>query len=161
MKLIPLSRGLFAKVDDADFAELSRFKWSAVKTKAGFYAVRTERGFEAIGRKRRCILMHRVLTQPQGRQVVDHQDRDTLNNQRSNLRVCSQSENMLNAPSHRDSVSRFKGVSLHKGTGKWAAQFRHRKLGLYPTEEAAAAAYNRAALEHSAEFARPNCLEEV
>lgn len=37
MKLIPLSQGLFAMVDDEDFDLVNQFKWSAAKTNASWF----------------------------------------------------------------------------------------------------------------------------
>lgn len=62
--------------------------------------------------------------------VVDHSDRDTLNNQRFNLRVVpSNAENNQNLGSYRGSSSRHRGVSWHQRQRKWVARCRlHGKL---------------------------------
>lgn len=160
MKQIPLSRGLFATVDDADFDWLNQWKWSALKTgrpgaKPKFYAVRTEACKEAGGR-RRTILMHRVLSGAGLGQVTDHRDLNTLNNSRGNLRATTQSLNSLNHSGHRDRASRYKGVYKHKQNPSWVAEFRGRNAGSYPTEEEAARAYDRAALAYSSDYSRLN-----
>ncbi len=47
MKLLPLTHGQFAKVDDADFETFGKFKWCAVSPRDGvFYAVRDRRQSE-------------------------------------------------------------------------------------------------------------------
>jgi len=45
-----------------------------------------------------------------------------------------------------DTIAKYThpGVSLHKATGRWTAQFRGRYFGLHDTEAAAFAAYVRA-----------------
>jgi len=85
---IPLSRGLFARVDPEDFEELSRYKWSASQSGKNFYAVRQEKG--------RTILMHRQIMAPPEGMIVDHINRNKLDNSRANLRVCSHRENTRN-----------------------------------------------------------------
>lgn len=59
-------------------------------------------------------------------------------------------------------TSAYKGVSLCRRTGRWRAQIwvggRHRHLGRFDTEEAAAAAYNAAAIEVWGDHARLNIV---
>lgn len=160
MKEIPLSRGLVAKVDDSDFDWLNQWKWSALRTvsKGGekFYAVRMQRKGEYVG-KPKMILMHRVIAETGEGEVTDHRDIDGLNNQRANLRTCSQSENSLNHKGHIDRASKFKGVWWHRKNRKWVADFRGKYIGSFPTEAQAAAAYDVTARAHSEEFALLNC----
>jgi hypothetical protein len=153
---IPLSRGLFATVDESDFAWLSQWKWSALKTgKLGttFYAVRSEK----VDGKSRMILMHRLIAGADKGSVVDHHDRDGLNNTRDNLRLCRQRRNSLNHLGHRDrSMSRFKGVWWHSQMSRWCASFRGHYLGMFITEDAAAHAYDVVARLCDPEFALTN-----
>lgn len=158
MKQIALSQGLFATVDDDDFAFLNQWKWSAMRVKKGhterFYAVRMQKRGEA--EKPKLVLMHRALTDaPQGMDV-DHCDNDGLNNRRDNLRICTRRQNMLNRPADHGSSSAFKGVSLRCDGKKWVARFMRKNLGSFETQEAAAAAHDRAAFAFDPEFARLN-----
>lgn len=88
---------------------------------------------------------------------IDHIDRDRQNNSLSNLRPCTRSMNMGNSPK-RPGSSRFKGVSMHKNSGKWTAQIKANSLkhhlGYFSDEESAAAAYRAAASRLFGEFAR-------
>ena len=160
---IPLSRGKVATVDAADFDFLMQWKWSALRTqKAGkewFYAVRVE----VIDGKQRMFLMHRVLTDAPKGKVVDHRDRDTLNNRRNNLRVCTNQENSLNTAGWdaRKRKSRFKGLWWSKSNKKWVAEFRGRNIGSFQNEEDAARAYDRTALSFAPNFAGLNFPEEA
>src|SRR5687767_1877850 len=92
MKQIPTSRGFFALVDDADYEWLSKMRWSYVNG----YAVRNGTN------------MHRLITSAPVGMDVDHIDRNRLNNQRSNLRVCTHKENMQNIANRRDVKSVYK-----------------------------------------------------
>lgn len=162
MKTIPLTRGLFALVDDEDFEYLYRFKWFVKECKhvhgpSTFYAARTSS--RASGHK--MIMMHRVILglTPGDKLDVDHINHNGLDNRRENLRVATNAQNQANYKSNHGS-SQFKGVSWHEGTSKWQAGIqKDRKstpLGCYPTEEMAARAYDEAALAQWGEYALPN-----
>jgi hypothetical protein len=155
-KQIPLSRGLFATVDDGDFEWLNQWNWSALKVgklRVKYYAVRTVRE----DGKSRTVLMHRLIGGATKGTVTDHRDGDGLNNRRSNIRVCTQASNSLNHVGHSDRAgSRFKGVYWHKQNSRWVADFRGKYIGSFGSEEDAARAYDQAAMTYSPVFALPN-----
>lgn len=66
------------------------------------------------GRKR-TILLHRHLMTPGPGLVVDHLNRNPLDNRRANLRVCTQSENILNTGVRPHNRLGVKGVTFQKG----------------------------------------------
>jgi len=89
--------------------------------------------------------------------VIDHIDGNTLNNTRSNLRFCTHQQNVWNqAKTSKKTNSIFKGVCLHKPTGKWMAYIRHKHLGLFDHEYLAAKKYDEIAKLVFGEFARLN-----
>lgn len=157
MKTIPLTRGLFATVDDEDYDALSRYRWYAHRcpNQDYFYA---RCGLPYNGGTKQ-VLMHRMilgLTDP--RVGVDHINRNTLDNRRCNLRLASKSENGGNTLKRSDNKSGFKGVSWHRAAQKWIAQTQKNGnriyLGLYDTPEQAYEAYCKAAPQVHGEFAR-------
>lgn len=160
-KRIALSGGRFALVDDDDFEELAQYKWWWVSSGPYAYTyMETPKG------KQTMVTMHRFLMGVVGQPpsvLVDHENGDTLDNRRKNLRVCNKSQNAANGRAHCDSVSRYKGVSL-KPSGKWAAQIsisgRNTYLGVFVDEEEAARTYDAAAKKHFGEFAKLNFPEE-
>ncbi|MDE2103160.1 MAG: endonuclease [Patescibacteria group bacterium] len=120
-------------------------KWTVIKKGNTKYAV------TKILRdgKIKNIYMHRlILNEPNG--VVDHIDRNGLNNRRANFRVVNSHENWVNSGPRERGKSRFKGVSPYGSNGKWRATIQvHRKwkhIGVFDTKEAAAKAYDHAAL---------------
>lgn len=152
---IPLTQGKVAIVDDADFDLVSGWKWFAVVGKKSFYAVRT---VNISKRSKLRVAMHRFLAGAHDGDVVDHIDGNGLDNRRSNLRVCSARDNARNIRARAGS-SRFKGVSFHRGVGKWQAYVAaegQRYLGVFDNEIDAALAHDEAARALHGEFARVN-----
>lgn len=162
MKQIPLSRGLFAIVDDADYEWLMQWKWFASETRGKgtgfFYAARqtphpTKKGKQAM------VYMHRaILNSPKG-MVTDHINHNTLDNRRENLRVCTNAENLRNrVKSPQCKLSQYKGAVPVKGG--WDAVIsvggRPKYIGTYETEREAALAYDRAAEQRYGEYAQLN-----
>jgi hypothetical protein len=101
---------------------------------------------------------------------IDHWDGDGLNNQRGNLRRCTESQNQRNRRirNGEKKTSKYKGVCWSAKYETWSAHIRHdnkqKKLGNFFTEESAAGAYNRAALALYGEFANINldiCLTDA
>lgn len=136
MPTIPLTRGFQATVDDEDFAALSQYGWFAQKCGGGrHYAARKD---HSGGKEKIVYLHHAVIGKFQG-MVVDHINGDPLDNRRSNLRVCSMSQNLVNS-----SQGRMPGVFTCKQTGRFGARTavegKRVFLGRFDTFELAAAA---------------------
>lgn len=157
MKLIPLTQGYFVKVDDDDFDFLSQWKWHVhMDKKLGgtFYAKR--KIWE--NKVSKDIRMHRVITNAPKELDVDHMDGDGLNNQKSNLRVCTKSENQRNQRPQKGTSSQYKGVQ--KSGKKWEAKIHvDNKVAWYKSFEneiEAAIARDKKAIELHGTFARLN-----
>lgn len=153
MRLIPIwdkdgAICAFAKVDDEDFDEINKIRWHM-----------SSKGYAKYGMN--CVYMHQLIIggSPFEGLIVDHINRDVLDNQRSNLRFATRTENLANMGSKGGS-SKYKGVGFHKASGKWAAQIQCEKvkyhLGVYSSEIEAAIAYNKKALELFGEYAKLN-----
>lgn len=112
---IELGRGYKAVIDDEDFDLVSQFMWRVTKGKSAFYA----RGYRYVDGKRISFRMHRLITQAKHGETVDHIDHDTLNNRRSNLRICSNAENCRNKRVRSDSRTGVKNVMIEScGNGQ-------------------------------------------
>ena len=155
MRLIPLSQGKFAQVDDEDFERVNQFKWCAWKDDSRFYAMRTA----LIDGKRRTILMHRFIMKCTDRNIqIDHRNTDGLNNQKSNMRKCTHQENCMNQRKIRKICSsKYKGVYWFKANSKWSVRIgiggKTLCIGYFTIEEDAARAYDAFAIKHFGEFA--------
>lgn len=159
MKIIWLTQGQFALVDDEDYGRLIKHRWHAHKNGNRYYA-RTTIVTDAGSTK---VLMHRMITNAKPTEVCDHKDLNGLNNQKDNIRNCNRSENGRNVIPKIGHSSKFKGVHFHKDTGKWVARITVGKklnyLGLFASEVDAANTYNLKAKELHGEFARLNLIE--
>lgn len=159
MKTIELTQNQAALVDDEDFEWLSRWKWYALwdNCTKSFYAARTAPRPDG---KRRHVYMHRSILGLGPGELGDHKDRDSLNNQRFNLRRCTKSQNNANGKRQRNNTSGYKGVCWHKRHNKWYAGIRYQGkriyLGAFKRVEDAACAYNDAARKYFGEFASLN-----
>jgi hypothetical protein len=159
-KELPLSQGRVAIVDDEDYEYLSQWKWCYNNGYASRGLTAAEK--RESGRKSGKVLMHReIMGHPKG-MMIDHINGNGVNNQRSNLRICSTEENAKNQRIQRNNTSGFKGVSWIKRDKKWRAVIYYngklRILGTFQIKEEAADAYDRAACELYRDYALPNFI---
>ncbi len=156
---VSLTRGLTTVVDAQDLALATEHLWRAQNGGGGkaIYAARTGTARDDDA-NRSTLFLHRVICSAERWQIVDHADGDTLNNRRSNLRICGAMQNAHNRRPNRIATCDYKGVFLSKG--RIHAQIRfdgvQRHLGTFNTAEAAARAYDAAASEYFGEFAYLN-----
>lgn len=134
MKEILLTQGKVALVDDEDFERIASHRWYAHREGNTFYAHRKSDG--------KTIRMHReiLLLRQRGRTEVDHKDGNGLNNKKSNLRICTHSENIRNSRKQSNNTSGIIGVS--RQADKWIARIKVKSqciyLGIFSTKEEAA-----------------------
>ena len=153
---VPLTQGFEAVIDASDAALVEGFNWYARVDGNTVYALRKDR----TGGHCKTILMHRLILGESCTFAVDHADGNGLNNTRRNLRYATTQQNQQNQRKSKGRSSKYKGVTLHKPTGKWLARIRvdgHlHYIGQYDDERAAALAYNARAKSICGPFARLN-----
>lgn len=163
MKTIPLTKGMVALVDDVDYDRLNNRKWYAAQYRfsGNFYAQRAVPVSKG-KRRQRTEFMHRLILglQPGDNRQCDHRDGNGLNNRRSNLRVCTATQNGQSRRKRKPGTSRYKGVCWHCGHHRWQSYIgvngKLKHIGYFDSETAAARAYDAAASKHHREFALTN-----
>ncbi len=156
-KEIPLTQGKIALVDDEDYERVNQHRWYACDHKHTFYAK------HSLNHTQKVTLHHFVLDVP-GSKHIDHINNDGLDNRRCNLRITTQSQNLMNARKRPGCSSKYKGVHWDKQTKKWHTTIKLTEkrldLGRHENEDDAARAYNKAAVLYFGEYARLNVIKE-
>ena len=155
MKEIMLSQGMVALVDDEDYDRLNKFKWH-IRTSGNNISARR---WVTQGN---AMLMHREIMglDKDNKMVVDHKDHNALNNQKSNLRVCTQQQNAFNKTPR--GKSKYLGVFWSPKIKRWCVQIKidgkpkHIGCFLKENEEDAARCYDEKAKSLHGEFANLN-----
>ena len=159
MKLIPLTRGYSAIVDDADYEWLSRWNWYADVRPHTVYVARNAR--KRSGGKK--VRMQRQILGAKPKELTDHINGNGLDNRRSNLRVCSHVQSVRNRRLPKNNTSGYLGVSFDKRSGRWRATIiiessKYLALGTFCDPLEAARTYDKAAIRYHGEFATTNGL---
>jgi hypothetical protein len=155
---IPLTQHQYAIVDPDDYPRLAKYKWHATKGRNTYYAQRKVWN----GKKELTIRLHRQVLNVPETLLVDHINRNGLDNRKANLRPATHWQNACNSPKFRPTKSRskYRGVTWHKRKNKWCARIRvkgqTKSLGYFDDEVGAAGAYDEAARRHHGEFAALN-----
>jgi hypothetical protein len=141
--------------------------WIITGSKSKYVSV--ERAIETeYSMVRERIYLHRLIVfgkdLKKSKHMVDHINRNRLDNRRDNLRMCTPNQNAANNPSHK---KKYKGVvdvrkrNLKKGFAAYiGTNGNNKNLGYYLTAEEAALAYDREAKKLWGEFAWLNFPEK-
>lgn len=145
---IPLTRGYYAIIDEADYDKVKGVKWYA----------KGKRPRKVYAWSRKYGALHRYLMDAPPGALVDHKNLDSLDCRRCNLRLADHSKNAANASIRLDNATGFKGVSWNKQKRRFEAAIKvnYRKIFLGAAQDAREAGelYERAAREYFGEFAR-------
>lgn len=171
MKILKISRGLETKIDDEDYEAIAsqdfNYRSQPLRWQATYCSTDKKRGYyvsKTIDYKK--WKLHRYIYFLRGINIegleIDHKDGDGLNNQFSNLRISTSSQNKINRGVRSDNKLGMKGVEKLP-TGRFAAYIvkdsKKTHLGVYKTVEDAGLAYNRAAIEMWGEYAWTNKIK--
>lgn len=157
MKELTTSNGIKFLVDDSDAELISGCTWGAYRRKDGKCYVQR---YAWINGRQTTELLHRVLLNPGKGVMIDHVNHDTLDNRRSNLRICNNRQNQWNQKKHRDSKSKYRGICWHRDYEMWMARISGPNgritIGFFEDEIEAARAYDSFATSLYGEFAHLN-----
>lgn len=154
---IELTKGHHAIIYKEDFEKIVGRSWHY----SNGYAYTNTKG------ARTRIAMHRIIVDVADSDfVVDHINGDKLDNRRSNLRVCTKSENNRNRKLNKSSSVHYKGVYVNKNKFMAYITFNYKMhyLGVFNTAKEAAKAYDREAVKLHGDYARlnfPESLEQI
>ena len=110
----------------------------------GFYA-RTSFSIPGTRSSKKVRMHEMILGRPPKGFVVDHKDRNKLNNKRSNLRWITHSLNNFNRATQRNNTSGRRGVHFNKNVELYMAYASTEFLGYFKTRRDAYAAYLKGA----------------
>ena len=113
------------------------FEYSLFKDGGGYIVCdKTQKGV-----KTRIKLHHLVFGKPQKGLVIDHINRNKLDNRKSNLREVSYALNLTNSKKRIDSKQLYKGIQLLP-SGRFSAKTsKGKRIGTFETPESAHIAY--------------------
>jgi hypothetical protein len=152
---------VFVDEEDYQTLDLGSYNWSRLIGCTTTYVKTHKKG--------KTILLHRLIMGLENAPrsvLVDHKDHNGLNNCRTNLRKTDSSGNHANYLKRLSAknFSPYKGVHLcsDKRSKPWRADIKlsgkNKHLGYYRTQEEAALAYNKAAIEHFGDMANLNII---
>lgn len=124
------SNGNSYYIDKEDYEKVKPYCW--VRNTVGYFTSR-------INGKR--VSLHRFVLDLSDKDkcVVDHINRDKADNRKQNLRLCTESENILNAKLNKNNKSGYKGVTWNKRKNKWDAfitdHYKHIFLGGFENKD--------------------------
>jgi len=151
MKEIQLTQGKVANIDNEDYEYFNKWKWSYG---SNGYARREVAG--------KYVYMHSLIAKTPKGMLTDHINGDKLDNRKSNLRICTASQNQQNKGNPVNNTSGAKGVDWDNKNKRWRARIRvqgkYIYLGLHKLINSAIVAYNDAAKKYHGDFAKLNEL---
>jgi len=141
-------------IDDEDWERCKPYSWNIAWDKeADYFYVKTYDW-----KTQKTLYLARFLCCCFDSNQVDHKDLNPLNNQKTNLRICSRLQNSQNKQKQKNNSSGYRGVYWCKSSKCWKASIRVNKqriyLGGYSTPEQAAEAYKQASLKYHGKFGR-------
>jgi hypothetical protein len=159
VKILFQNKEEFGLIDFKDYKLVKSYRWVLMKGKTIIYIVtniRLDKG------ERRTVGLHRFLLLDKEGFMIDHKNRNGLDNRRENLRYCTINQNAMNSKKDKGRyTSQYKGVSWHKGKKRWRVSVKVNKKRLmgeryFRDELEAARYYDFLAKECFGEFARLN-----
>jgi len=152
---VPLTQGYEAIIDASDATLVGQYNWQIKHCLNTKYASRV---VCIGGGKTTSQAMHRLITNADDDDKIDHVNSDGLDNRRANLRPATHAQNQFNRRNLTKSFSGVRGVDYMKSARKWRARItvggKSKFLGLFDNKECAKKAYQSAAKELHGDFAR-------
>ena len=84
-----------------------------------------------VNKTEKLIQMHRLVMKAKNGEIIDHKNGKTVDNRKTNLRKCTQSENLMNTKIRKDNILGVKGIQKHR-SGKYSVRIGVNKKSIYP-----------------------------
>lgn len=139
---LPTTKGLFALIDSEDAERVGKFNWICVgKENHSKYAQRWDRcspGSGPSGRICHHIQLHREILGmgSDDLRMLDHKNRNGLDNRKANLRIATHAQNMFNIVPKPRPNGLPRGVSA--SGNRYSVTVAHKHMGMRDTVEEAA-----------------------
>lgn len=141
--------GFEVMIDDEDLERVLKFHWGKHKAphNKGIY-------FANFSKANKYITLHRFIIGACDGDIVDHKNRDTLDNRKVNLRICSVANNTHNSGAMITNRLGIRGVTKRGNTysARICVDKKPIHIGNFKTSEEAALAYKKASLDYYGEF---------
>ncbi len=104
---------------------IKTYSWS--KTKSGYLLAYVK------GLNKKYVYMHRLILglSDDSNFDVDHQNHNTSDNKKENLRICTHQENIMNSTLAQNNKSGFTGVRFDLNTNKWISNIAYNYKTIY------------------------------
>ena len=127
---IPVKDNIFSFIDKEDYYKIKSYGWFLVGT--GYIIT------EVNGKN---IHLSHLITGAKNTEMVDHINRNILDNTKKNLRICTRSENMINRKIRKDNHTGIIGIQTRKDNKKYRVRIgvdkKRIELGSFDTIEEA------------------------
>lgn len=163
MRELLLTKGYVALVDDEDYDYVNQWKWHFTSYMGACRNVPLPHPTSR-NHRQTTISLHRTIMNTPKDMVCDHINGNRLDNRKSNLRNCSQSENMKNRKINVNNTSGYKGVLWESRKKYWYATIQSNRKRVYlgggfQSPKDAALLYDKHAKLLHGEFAKLNFPE--
>lgn len=155
MAILPVrgkfSEGIIVEIDDDDFDRCMKHKWYIGTNE-------DKRVYTTLEKKH--LLLHRFIMKEYDEKItIDHKDRNIYNNKKENLRPATHFQSAWNRGPNKKCKNKYKGVYPIYGD-KWLADImangKREEIGRFKSEEIAAKARDKRAIELHGHFAYLN-----
>lgn len=104
-------------IDNEDWITIKKLHWYVVG-----------KGYLACRKNKETIYLHRMITKCPKGMSVDHIDNNKLNNQKSNLRICDNSQNNAKKENEKTKIGKIRGVLYYKNSFGFNLQCKNVKI---------------------------------
>ena len=136
-----------ALIDLDDINKIKKYKWSL---KGNGYIAAGDNG----------VMLHKIITNTNKNEIVDHINGNKLDNRKSNLRICTYTQNNINKCIQSNNKSGYPGVRWDERAKKWKVRITVNKkqlyLGYFINKEDVIKVRKQAEIKYFGEYRRKN-----